>query len=257
MSVRVSRKHRCCTCSTSSLYGVLLELSGTGGEDTVRYQEILSGLQDNLATGTFESMALDGSTADDTQCLNIYVRLRPHSFTKSIFSLIPIFTLFTLPSRARASPALSSTAFSSTVSITSPCCSVLPSLSASIASSGSSFTPLVSALLVLNIGPATLTLMVCVGLLHKFHRNLNPSLHPGTGVVTSGGAYLSEIGKILTFGGASSKLGENGRIALPFVVVLSGRSRMGRLGCLAMSADRVVNCEAFSCESTVSGCRQG
>lgn len=71
--------------------------------------------------------------------------------------------------------------------------------------------------------------------------------------MTSGGAYLSEIGKILTFGGASSKLGENGRIALPLVVVLSGRSRIGLLGCLAMSADSVVSCEAFSCESTVNG----
>lgn len=110
---------------------------------------------------------------------------------------------------------------------------------------------------VLNIGSATLTLIVCVGLLHRFHKNLNPSIHPGTGVVTSGGAYFSEIGKILTFGGASSRLGDRGSIALPFVVVLSGKSKIGLLGCLVMRAGNVVICEAFSCESVVKGWSRG
>jgi len=59
------------------------------------------------------------------------------------------------------------------------------------------------------------------------------------------------------FAGASSRLGDRGNIALPFVVVLSGRSKIGLFGCLAMRAGRVVSCEALPFESTVSGCRRG
>lgn len=68
---------------------------------------------------------------------------------------------------------------------------------------------------------------------------------------------MSEMGKMRTFGGASSRLGERGSIARPFVVVLSGSSKIGLLGCLAISAGSVVSWDAFSAESTVNGCRRG
>lgn len=69
---------------------------------------------------------------------------------------------------------------------------------------------------------------------------------------------MSEIANIFVFGGASSKLGLSGKIALPFVVVLSGSSKIGRLGCRLISAGSVVSSFAESWfEDRGSGCRRG
>lgn len=52
----------------------------------------------------------------------------------------------------------------------------------------------------------------------------------GTGVVISAGLYLSEMGKILVFGGAVDSAGVNRRIPLPFVGVASGNNKIVLFG---------------------------
>ena len=63
---------------------------------------------------------------------------------------------------------------------------------------------------------------------------------PGTGVVISGGVYRRLIGKILVPGGVIKRLGLNGRMPRPFVVVHSGNTTITRLGCSATSVFKSV-----------------
>lgn len=63
---------------------------------------------------------------------------------------------------------------------------------------------------------------------------------PGTGVVTSGGVYRRLIGNILVPGGVVSRLGLNGRIPLPLVVVHSGKTTITLFGCSLTSVFKSV-----------------
>ena len=72
---------------------------------------------------------------------------------------------------------------------------------------------------------AILTLMQCVGLLHRFHKNVPNDA--GIGVVMSGAVYLKLTGNTLVFRGAVSRLGAKGKMPFPFVVVHSGNTTIG------------------------------
>jgi hypothetical protein len=71
--------------------------------------------------------------------------------------------------------------------------------------------------------------MQCVGRERRVYSVLR--YVPGTGVVTSAGVYLSEMGNIGVSGVRVSRDGANLRIPRPFVVVASGKSTMVRVGC--------------------------
>lgn len=81
--------------------------------------------------------------------------------------------------------------------------------------------------------------MQCVGLEHRFQRKVDSA--PGTGVVISAGVYRRLIGKTLVLSGTVSKLGLNGRIPRPLVVVHSGKTAMIRSGCWDSSVSRPTN----------------
>src|SRR5450756_764877 len=80
--------------------------------------------------------------------------------------------------------------------------------------------------------------MQCVGLERRFH--MKDKYSPGTGVVTSGGEYRRLTGKIFVPDGVVRRLGLNGRIPLPFVVVHSGKTTMTLCGCSARRVFRSV-----------------
>lgn len=66
----------------------------------------------------------------------------------------------------------------------------------------------------------------------------------------SGGVYRKLMGKILVFGGAVRRLGLNGKIPLPFVVVHSGNTTITLFGCSATRVFKSVNfafLEGYSC----------
>lgn len=69
---------------------------------------------------------------------------------------------------------------------------------------------------------------------------MNDQYSPGMGVVISGGEYLRLTGKIFVPGGVVKRLGLNGKIPLPFVVVHSGKTTMTRFECSASKALRSV-----------------
>jgi hypothetical protein len=74
---------------------------------------------------------------------------------------------------------------------------------------------------------------------------MNAQYCPGTGVVMSGGVYRRLIGKILVFGGIVRRLGLNGKIPLPFVVVHSGKTTITLCGCSTSSVFRSVILDPF------------
>jgi hypothetical protein len=80
--------------------------------------------------------------------------------------------------------------------------------------------------------------MQCVGLERSFQRN--DQYAPGMGVVTSAGVYRRLTGKIRLFAGTPSKLGLNGSMPLPLVVVVSGKTTIIRLGCFATRVSKSV-----------------
>jgi hypothetical protein len=72
------------------------------------------------------------------------------------------------------------------------------------------------------------TRMQWVGREQRFHRKERYA--PGTGVVISGAVYRKLTGNIFVFAGAVRRLGLNGRMARPFVVVHSGITTMAESG---------------------------
>ena len=69
---------------------------------------------------------------------------------------------------------------------------------------------------------------------------MNDQYWPGSGVVMSGGVYRRLIGNILVFGGVVRRLGLNGKIPLPLVVVHSGKTTITLSGCSVTSVFRSV-----------------
>src|SRR6266536_2002316 len=63
---------------------------------------------------------------------------------------------------------------------------------------------------------------------------------PGTGVIISVGEYRRLIGKIFVLGWVVRRLGLNGRMPLPLVVVHSGKTTMHLFGCSSRSVFRSV-----------------
>lgn len=160
------------------------------------------------------------------------------------FSVNP--TLFTLPNLASASPTLSNTFRSSSVASTSfklPKVSVLlassPSVSKKFDIYRSFWMAMESAAFAeLYTTSAIRTRIQCVGCESRFQ--MNEMYCPGSGVVMSGGVYRKLMGKILVFGGVVNRLGLNGKMPRPFVVVHSGNTTITLCGCSDTSVFRSV-----------------
>ncbi len=86
---------------------------------------------------------------------------------------------------------------------------------------------------------------------------MKPKYCPGIGVVTSGGEYRRLTGKIFVPRGVVRRLGLNGNIPLPFVVVHSGKTTMTLCGCSARRVFRSVNfAPAGGCSSGLDKARR-
>ena len=78
----------------------------------------------------------------------------------------------------------------------------------------------------LKTASAILIRMQCVGLLHRFHKNVKKE--PGIGVVMSGAVYRRWTGKTFVFGGTVNRLGLKGKMPRPLLVVHSGKTTITR-----------------------------